>query len=280
MDSTIIAAIIAGLFGVATAAATALAGWANNRRRLAETRRSQAEKETLDVSQAAQSALRETSLYNANSVVSTMVMTDFDGRTEVTKRYSSIKVNPRAGTINSIPGRSWVIHPAGEIIRGPELDGAPTLPTKYVELKIVSADKKVAEFNIEVTGGLTANDPAFDFGVKTVYSKGMCIDSEEMALAYNDDLFKFEYHSFDVTFPIGLLDLEVIFPGKYLVQVFPMVFNLNSEDQNGKELERVRGGFNKTAKGATFRIDEPTVLFRYAIYWIPPTRNVVDALRR
>lgn len=274
MDSTIIAAIIAGLFGVAAAVAGALATWrANNRR-------SQAEKETLAVSKSTQDALLETSLYRANSALSRMVMTNLDGRTEVTRDYRGIKVNPRAGSINSIPGRSWVSHPAGQIIQGPELVGPPTLHTKYVQLKIVNADNKVAEFNIEVTGGLTQNDPAFDFEVRTVYSIGMCITREEMVLAYTNDPFKNEYHSFDVTFPVDLLDLEVAFPERYQVQAFPTVFYINSENPNDTELVRIRGGFNKTPTGAKFRVDQPKVGFRYAIYWVPPTRQEVDALQQ
>lgn len=272
MDPQIVGAIIVAIAAVIGAVIGAISSQ-RSRSRLRKV-----EAETLDVSESLRDDVIGTFGYKISFVSSKMRMTNMQGTTEVTRSYRDVKVVRSGVTITHIPGRVWVEHPTGKIATCPQFIGMPSLPAKAVELKIVEAKDKECVFNVEVTGGLTDNDPGFDYEFQTTYSKGICVTREEMEEAYKQADFKKEYHSFDVVTPIDILDVEVVFPEGYRVQAYPVVFYLNSELIINRELERVKAGFDKTATSAKFRVEQPKIGFRYAIYWLPPSSREVEQL--
>lgn len=274
MDPAIVGGIIGGAGAVIGAVIAAIIA-VSSRKRL-----DNIEKETLDTSLAVRKDLMDTFGYTMGSVVWKLRMTDVQGAVELTRICRDVKVVRSGVVITQIPGRVWVVHPAGRITTCPTLIGTPSLPAKAVELKILQENDKECVFNIEVTGGLTDGDPGLDYEFQTICSKGMCVTREEMEDAYRQADFKKEYHSFDVTTPIDILELEAEFPEGYRVQAYPIVFYLNSELTINRELERVRGGFNISGTSAKFKIEQPKIGFRYAIYWVPPSLREVEQLAR
>lgn len=272
MDPVIIGAIVVGGFSVVAASIGAIATL------LAIRKRTSVEREAEDVSQSTQDALKEAVLYQADSVLSKMVMANLEGLTEVTREFKGMKVIPSGVTVEYIPGRFWADHPSGRIVTGPTLENA-TLAMKDVSLRVVNPSDKEADYNIEITGGLTDNDAAFDYQVGIVFSAGMYITREEVEVAYRDAEFKREFHSFDVRFPLNVLELKVVFPDGYEISCYPMVFHFDSERTIITEVEKLTSGFTENPNGAKFRVAQPRVGFRYAIFWVSPTQDRVDALR-
>lgn len=277
MSGEIIAAIIGALAVVVASVITAIVQIINNRR--TKKRLNQTEDVLVEGLRLLEKEYVESCGYKTKTVSMKMRMMDLQGKTEITTSHQGIKVIRKDLAITHIPGGVWVQHPDGHIVKKPHLMSQSSL-TKSVELSDINLreDRKKCTFKVEITGGLTSTDPPFDFEDRAITSKGVCVTKEEMEETYKSDEFKKEYHSFDVVFPLDLLVIEVEFPKGYSVQSYPIVFYSQSELVNDKELDRVKTGFQRLATGARFIVDKPLVNFRYAIYWIPPTKREVERL--
>ena len=102
---------------------------------------------------------------------------------------------------------------------------------------------------------------------------------EEAAETYAKDLFKKEYHSFDVRFTIDELEIETEFPEGYNVRAFPGVFLRGSETWHDLELQRIKEGIEATSRGARLKIREPRIGYRYLIFWEPLPQRQLQQLR-
>lgn len=215
--------------------------------------------------------------FKAASVSDVRTVKDLQGTVEVVRQYQGVKVVDKGISLGYLPGRVWVS--PGTITKEPSLIPPPSF-SKAVSLVIQSSESQRCEFTVEIAGGLTEGDTGLDYGFRTTYCRGVVITKEEMDQAYRDDVFKNEYVSFDVDFPLDELELRVEFPEQYKVQCFPAVFLAYSECMHGLELQKTRDGFEAMSTGgARFKVKEPLLGFRYAIYWIPPPEKEVDRLR-
>lgn len=276
MDVQIIGAIIAGIFAVIGA----IIGVIGVRgERLERGKRQKAEQATKTSLLFLMKELEYRYGLKASLVVSSMELRDFDGTVELKRTWEELRVAPGGAPVSSIPVRIWVQHKDGKIIQPPNLVKPVNFP-KSVDIRHVKTGDKEYDSRIEITGRLTDADPPLAFTFVTVCSKGVCASKEEMDETYKQDEFKKEYHSFDVTMPMDVLELRVKFPDGYLFDAYPMVFYGHTETTYDPEFQRVKDGFGRTANSAYLRVELPLVGFRYVIYWIPPTEQQLAQLKQ
>lgn len=203
---------------------------------------------------------------------------DLEGTVEIVRKFGNIKVTEPGTNISYIPGRMRVI--PGFLQTPPEL-----LPDigyeKALKLEIRKSDRQSCEFTVEIQGGLSTNDPELSFGFRAVAEGAVVTTKEEMEKQYKNDAFRNEYVSSDIDVPMDVLELCVEFPPSYNVKCFPAVFIGHSEVMIDRELQRTKDGLMMTETGgARFRVENPVLGFRYAIYWIPPNEDEVARLRK
>ena len=89
--------------------------------------------------------------------------------------------------------------------------------------------------------------------------------------AYANDIFKWDYHSVKVAFPVNQLTIEVECAEDFGFETFPSVF-YGDESYHDVEFQRVRVGFTRNSNTkSTFNIEEPKLGFEYLIYWKLPS---------
>lgn len=270
---TIIAALISG---VAVIVAAIIAARERRRAKDAETNVEQLEKSIAETSGLCQEDYLRRYAFKAASVTDVRTIKDLQGTVEQLRQYHGVKIMDKGISLASLPGRVWVA--PGRIVEDPSLV-APTNFSKAVTLAIKSRAPDRCEFTVEIAGGLTEADPGLDYGFRTTYSRGVVMTKEEVEQAYREHVFKNEYQSFDVDFPLDELELCVKFPERYRVECFPAVFVGYSERMHNLELERAKGGLKVTPTEARLRVKEPLLGFRYAIYWLAPPEKEFARLR-
>jgi hypothetical protein len=276
---TIVAAIIAGVLGLIGIVITAFVS--NERNKKTEKKLIKLDEVTSQGSLSLYEAYKESCGYYTGSVTRTMKLIDVNGTVDMRTSYQNLRVLWNGMSIPGILGKAWVDHPKGKIATSTKLINKSAGFTKdvYIGDMQVKEDGRSCTFRYVVTGGLTITDPPLDYEDQTILAHGVCVTREEMEDAYKQDEFKNEYHSYDVIHPMDTLILKVEFPAGYKVQPFPIVFYINSEFVNNRELERVKDNFKQLSVGAEFKIDIPRLGFRYAIYWIPPTESEIAHLK-
>lgn len=275
--------IIGALIGAAGAIVAAVLGvWAKSKAKKATEMSKKADEVERQV-EGVSKGLQEESLkrygFRVNSVLSKAEITDLQGTTKLTRSVREVQITRPDVMLADIPGMVWVDHPEGKINQFPELV-TPTHFPKAVSLEKERCEEKRCEFKVKVTGGLTQGDPPLDYEFQTVYSKGVCMTKEEMDEAYKGDIFKMEYHCYDVDIPMNVLELEVVFPPGYAVEAYAGVLFGKTEYMHNFELQRVQSGFRRELRGAHFRVQDPLLGFRYLIYWVPPSQKEVEQLRQ
>jgi hypothetical protein len=190
---------------------------------------------------------------------------DKAGNTKAIKGWRGIQL--RKGTVMAqIPGRLWIDTPGGKIDGDPRLTKHTELG-KNVSLVIRKKTDTECDYSVEITGYLTGDDPPLDYEIVANYSKAVLMTKQAVAAAYASASFKFDYHSFDVEYPIESLSLEVTFEQGVSVQAFGGVFLGRSENQDAVEFQRVQKGFTPQSRGGRFVIRKPNIGYRYFIYW-------------
>jgi hypothetical protein len=217
--------------------------------------------------------------YGARSVKSRSLIEDLEGKARITREYYGVEVIAESIRLPAFPEEVWVA-PPGTIVNKPQLLPGLTKANfrKHIGLENEQCEEQVCRFNVEVQGGLTKADGEIDFGFHWTCSKAVCITKEEAAETYTRDIFKKEYHSFDVRFPIDELEIEIEFPKGYNVRTFPGVFLAGSEIWHDVQLQRIKEGIQETDRGARLKIAEPRIGYRYLIFWEPLSLRQVQQL--
>jgi len=193
------------------------------------------------------------------------VEVDREGGTKAIRGWKGIRL--RQGTVMAqIPGRLWVDTPGGTIKSDPRLVTHTDLG-KNISLVIRKKTATECDYAVEITGYLTGDDPSLDYEIEVNYSKVVLMTKNEVQASYASASFKFDYHSFDVEYPIESLDLEVIFPQGFAVTAYGGVFQGRTENLDAQEFQRVQKGFTRNNRGGRFSIKKPAIGFRYFIYW-------------
>lgn len=217
--------------------------------------------------------------YKARCARAKSVIEDFEGTVHMIREWHGVGVLAEDMTLNSIPCEAWASAPA-TIEKEPEL--CQWLETtgfhKHISLVPEQSGDQFRKFRIEIEGGLHKADGVIDYGFQYTWSKAACMTKEEAAEAYANDTFKKEYHCFDVRFPLGELEMEVEFPEGYDVKAYPGVFLGGSETWDDLELQRIKGGIQPTKRGASLKITDPLIGYRYLIFWVPLSRKELEEL--
>jgi hypothetical protein len=279
MDAQVSAAVVTGICGIVVAIISNFVTYKISTKKSDE-KIQKLDEISLKGSLSIYKAYKDECGYFTSNVIRTMQQKDLNGTVEIKTLHRNFKVLWDGLSISGIPNKTWVNHPNGKIINPTTLVYKSPNFNKNVDIGsvLVQEDGKSCTYQLEVTGGLTKTDPPLDWEEKTVIAHGVCVTREEMEDVYKQDEFKNEYHSIDIMHPMDTLKIKVEFPEVYKVQLFPIVFYLDSEFVNNRELERVKDKFKLLSSGAEFEIDMPRIGMRYAIYWIPPTKKEIAQL--
>ncbi len=260
MDS-IIAAIITGV--AAVLAALVGARWGSNR----------TYKNLALAAEETNKSIQEQSLqsfgWKARGATSRLEVVDSAGDSKVNRTWKSIQPND-GFRLTHIPGRYWLGTPGAKVLREPKLYGTENYPKEVSLVTTVSPAGKQGAYRVEIANSLTEDDPPLDFGIEIRYERGVLMNKAEVEKAYAGEVFKRDYHAFDLDFLVDRLTIEVVFPQGLRVRAYPAVFFGRSELANDRELQRVKAGFDSTSRGGRFVIDQPIIGLRYLIYWSPP----------
>lgn len=271
--------IVASLVGATATILVAIFGYLRIREERRRVEKAQQATDSLQRETTATGALIRDELllrygFKMESVKDLVELIDLDGSCQVTKSHQGVQVVLGNTTIGQIR-RS--LSGSGVITQLPQLQ--PLSYGKAVQIAVNGQDAHQCDFQIEITPALALGDPPLDYSHVYKVSNAFVMTREEAVEAYRNDPFKLEYHTLHVDFPIDSLEIEIVFPEGYAVDTFPGVFFGNSEEIHLLELGRVKGGFERGARGATLKVRGPLVGFRYLIFWDPLPREAVDALR-
>jgi hypothetical protein len=207
-------------------------------------------------------------------------MLDLEGRCKLTRGWEGIKVFGDI-TVPYISGLVWFTTPGSEILTDPYLV-EPINFNKSVELikKNFENDKSRCDFQVKTGSPLTKKDPELSFEVEAIISKAFLTTKEEVVESYKNDAIKYESFGLEAEIPTDKLEIELIFPQGYVIDSFPGVFIGRSEFIHEPELQRVASNLQRFAKGIRFTVNDPLMGFRYFVHWMPPSKMIVDTLRK
>lgn len=261
------ATIIAAVIGAAATVSSAII----QKRKGREEGKREAQEKFEEESEAAARSLQEELVtrfgWKADAAESSYTA-DSGGGVHVERTWRGVRAT-EGTTISHIPGAFWVGTPGGRIAEYPVLRKMKEFK-KALELRVELEEKRCA-YRVEIPGSLTAQDPPLDFSIEVKHDKAVLLTRDAVARAYSRDHFPYDYHSLDVDIPVDELTIEVRLPGSLSAKAYPMVFLGRSELEHHGELHRVENGFEPTEDGGRFKVREPLVGFRYAIFWQLPS---------
>jgi len=121
---------------------------------------------------------------------------NLDGDSKNTTQWVGIKLRDGMSLMH-ISGRIFTATPGSSIKSVPKLNSSKSFP-KNVSLQITKNLPTECEYNVEITGFLTPNDPPLGYEIEAELSKAVLMDRESVAAAYANDQIKSDYHAFDV----------------------------------------------------------------------------------
>lgn len=205
--------------------------------------------------------------FKTRRVVTVMKVHNFDGDCTITRQWQGVQAH-EGSSISTMGGRFWLSGPKAEFGSMPELvDYNDNDFVKHVSLTSKQESRWHYNYIVEINPPMVVGDPVLNYEIAIHHKKAVLLDRDAIAHAYGTDLFPYDFYCFDVYLPIGELVIEVEFPLSCNCVPHAAVFFGHSEVRHSKELERSLPGFDLTARGARFNIENPRIGFRYAIYW-------------
>ena len=219
--------------------------------------------------------------YNIRSITHTVNISDLDGTLNLSFKWQDLRLIRQDAALTHIPG-GMRFNPATS-----KFSRYPVIPrqsfVRRLELVPLEQTESSSEYQIEIAGGL-------NYGEKlnlecSAEVKGAFFMTREEVEQHAPRSFKKEYHSFSVVTPVERIEIDITFPEGYAVEAFPGVCIgsvLSDKYMHNEELGRIEKNqwFQKSNTSASLQIDEPIIGFSYLIYWMPPPKRLVDALRQ
>ncbi|HZG51822.1 MAG TPA: hypothetical protein VEZ40_06775 [Pyrinomonadaceae bacterium] len=279
--------ILVGLIGSLLTAITAItvAVIQSKKAKETETLRQQGEKSAKEAVKSLEDSMVDREGFKEGHVSFYSEITDMDGSCIMHWEREAVEITKPGSSRPNIPLMTEFMPPAAKIMPGyPKLLSHRFEQRSYrdINLRLLpGSTDKVSAFTIDIPGALKAEDGPLSYSYEIRAYAGFYMTREEVDQAF--PTFKREYISFEVVAPIDKLELEIKFPEKYPVTVLSygvfmgpvMADGLMSDD----ELRRIEPGFTRNQSVARLEIDNPRVGHRYLIYWQPPAKTLVDALK-
>jgi hypothetical protein len=208
--------------------------------------------------------------FTVQSNVMKVEMKNINGDAVMTRTWKAIAIS-REVSLTSIPVKAAIDSPKGKLLGDPRLTSAESNGRSFpkdVDLQVVKRTERSCEYLLTVAGALTRTDPPLDVRTDLDMQAGYVLSQSELATAYPNPTFRYEYVSLLVDIPTQVLEIDVRFPPGYQAQAFAGVFLWDSEFMHDGELQRIRGGLeHRDDGGATLRVENPLLGLSYLIYW-------------
>lgn len=204
---------------------------------------------------------------------------DLEGTCNSYWHWEGVRVTRKGVKITSIPGRMLYTNPDSRILTYPKLttrqfDGP-------IHLNVFNKTDKACEYEVTIPeASALAQGKVLSYGYETVIYKGFFMTREDFE-ENSTDPFKMEYSAYEVTTPVGELELFIAFPDGYKVEASYAVFSgadFSERFAHGEEVQRISEtqGFMTRDNWAQLRVDAPLLGFTYLICWGPPPLNSLD----
>jgi len=137
-------------------------------------------------------------------------------------------------------------------------------------------------YYVQITGSLH-NGQSLSYEIEAKLLKAYLMTEEDVA-KHAPVAFRREYHMFTVVSLVDELVLFIRFPAGFQTKFFFGVIMgdvLTESLMDSGELNRIEinKGFQRDLNWARLKVSEPLIGFTYLIYWTPPQRKVIDALK-
>jgi hypothetical protein len=203
--------------------------------------------------------------YSVERVRSVVTISSLEGDANVLRELHEVRPT-ESMTMRSLHGK---VSGSGEVTVPPALV-SPIVgaPGDYVFSSALKAPGE-ASYEIEFKRPLSHNE-AIDLAVQTGFRHLHRMTRAEIGEAYRGDDFRNEYTAMTIDVPVGVLELEVVFPAGFKADVYGVVFYGDSETVAEAESRAVRDAVTPlTDSSFRLTIANPQLRFQYGIYWIP-----------
>jgi len=251
-------------------------------------RKAAKEKQNAEVAVARANALETRLFYKAGAVYWKIDVNDLEGRLRTECTFEGIQALPKGATLTSIPGALNFAPPESAITQYPTLIHHSFMPTELSrEVKLtVLEPKKVnsCEYVLDITGSLPYGH-SLSYTYEVCASSGIFMSKEEVD-QNTIGAFRKEFWAHYVATPVDNLEILISFPGDYPIENFYVGVCIGKVPSDNlmysDEIRRIEESkwFDKSSNRARLRVEKPFVGFTYLVYWNPPAKRIVDALKQ
>ena len=245
-------------------------------------------KKTAEMAVARAEALETRLFYKAKAVSWRIEVEDLEGTVKMQCTFEDIQALPKGATLTGIPGALAFAPPDSTITQHPTLvhhSFRPTQLNREVCLNVLEPMKTTSyEYLFNIIGALPyGHSVSYTYEVSA--SRGIFMSKEEVDKNVLGS-FKKEFWAHYVTTPVDVLEILISFPQNYSIERFYVGVCIGPKISSdnlmyGQEIQRIEdlNGFEATSNRARLKVKEPFVGLTYLIYWNPPAKRIVDALR-
>lgn len=135
---------------------------------------------------------------------------------------------------------------------------------------------------MEITGSLVEGQ-SLSYEIEARLLKAFLMTEEDVE-QHASPSFRREYNAFYVVSLVDELEISITFPETFQANFYcgvAMGDVVTQAAMNSEELNRIEKNqwFKKDQKWARLKVQGPLIGFSYLIYWTPPPKNVIDALK-
>lgn len=219
-------------------------------------------------------------VYRAGCISLVDRIEDLDGSTTTMTKWEDLQISQQNITVGYIPGEAFYDTPGCKIREYPTLTKRSFV--RELTLNVYERKENGYRFNLQILGSLNTNE-RLSYEIESKLDRAFLMTKEDVEAHAPKD-FKKEALSFYISTLVEELEIEVSFPKDYSIEAYfgaTMADVLSESLMDTSELNRIQKNnwFGKGANWAKLTVKEPKMGFTYLIYWIPPAKKIVDALR-
>jgi hypothetical protein len=157
---------------------------------------------------------------------------------------------------------------SGEVVVPPRLKsitGGPGLREFRSALTAPGALSYEIDFNRALS-----HDESVDVAIEADFLRLHKMTRADIDREYRNDVFRHEYTAMTIDVPVGVLELEVVFPAGFEASAaYGVVFYGDSEIVADAESRAIRDIVDRSSGSLVLSVPNPQLRFQYGIYWLP-----------
>lgn len=219
-------------------------------------------------------------IYRTHAIHIEAEIEDFESSATIRHKWDTITISRQGATVAYMPGHSISETPGCTVDQYPVLKNY--IFDRAVDLNVYERLGNGYRYYVQIMGSLHEGQ-SLSYEIEARLLKAYLM-TEEDVVRHAPAAFRREYHMFTIVSLVDELVLFVRFPAGFQTKFFFGVIMgdvLTESLMDAGELNRIEinKGFQKDLNWARLKVPEPLIGFTYLIYWTPPPRKVVDALK-